>query len=73
MIGSSVGGAADWTRGGRSCLFYLFLSLVFPEMPLFSGGFTPQKEGSWDSLTSQGPLERARLFFHCSESRSMLV
>lgn len=57
-----------WIQGFPSCLFHLFLSLVFPEMSLFSSGFTPQREGSWDSLTSQGPVERARLFFHYPES-----
>lgn len=34
-----------WTQGFPSCLFHLFLSLVFPEMPLFSGGFAPQRKG----------------------------
>lgn len=70
MIGSSGGESCShgWTQGFPSCLFHLFLPLVFPEMPLFSGSFAPQREGSWDSLISQGPVERAHLFFHCPES-----
>lgn len=47
MIGSSGGKSCrhGWTQGFPSCLFHLFLSLVFPEMPLFSGGFAPQRKG----------------------------